>query len=177
MRKWLMGPFLSCVAVVAGSYYGAEAKQVVRKGPGSTYEGLSRAIDSMPHSGTTYFKGGQPMRYELQIERQPGERLFVRMMFDGREGATTEFRFTPQNDGEETLVTAKAHGSYDVLHTTLAGTSSAPLAYAPDWMLNLFAVRPQLQKLAAQIESGEPVSMPGFQSQAEWESSLSPEQQ
>ena len=57
------------------------------------------------------------------------------------------------------------------------GTSSAPLAYAPDWMLNLFAIRPQLQKLAEQIEKGEPALMPGYQSQAEWEPSLSPEEQ
>jgi hypothetical protein len=117
------------------------------------------------------------MPYELQMERQSGERLVVHVMFDGKEGATTEFRFTPRDNGESTLVTAKAHGSYDVLHTALSGTSSAALAYAPDWMINMFALGPQLHKVAAQIESGQATSMDGFQSAAEWESSLPPDKQ
>ncbi len=177
MRKWLIGPLLSGVVCLCGSYIGAQAQQVVHKGPGSTYEGVSQALDGIPRTGTTHFNGGTPMPYEIQIDRASSDRLVVHVLFDGKEGATTEFHFTPQDNGESTLVTAKAHGSYDVLHIALSGTSSAALAYAPDWMINMFAVQPQLHKVAAQLEAGQTASMDGFQSEAEWESSLSPDKQ
>jgi hypothetical protein len=68
------------------------------------------------------------------------------------------------------------HTDRSVLRQALAGTSSARLAYAPDWMLNLLMVRPLLQKLGQQIEQGQEMQVPGM-SEAEWESSLSPDQQ
>ena len=177
MRKWLIGPLLSAAACLSGAYYGAETQQLVHKGPGSTYEAVAHAFDGIPRSGMTYFKGGTPIPYEIRMDRESSERLVVHVLFDGKEGATTEFRFTPRDNGESTLVTAKAHGSYDVLHTALSGTSNSALAYAPDWMINTFALKPQLSKVAAQIEAGQKASMDGFQSPAEWESSLSPDKQ
>jgi hypothetical protein len=177
MRKLLIGPALMGAGWLAGSHYGASAQQVVHKSPEATYEGVAQAIDGMPQSGTTYFEGGKPMPYELKVDRSYAQRLLVRLMFDGREGEETEIVFTPQNNGSDTLVTAKTHSNREVLGTALAGTSRARLALAPDWMLNLLTVRPLLQQLAEKIERGEDVSMPGYQSEAEWESSLSPDKQ
>jgi hypothetical protein len=43
-------------------------------------------------------------------------------------------------------------------------------------MLNILTVRPLLQQLAQQIETGQQAEIPGM-SQADWESSLPPDQQ
>jgi hypothetical protein len=173
----LIGPALTGVGWLAGSHYGAKAEQVVHKSPDATYAGIAQAFDNMSPSGTTHFEGGTPMPYQIKVDRTVGERLVVRVLFNGQEGGETDISFTPQNNGQDTLVTAKAHGERDVLRTALAGSSNARLAYAPDWMLNLLAVQPLLRQLAGQIENGQPVSMPGYQSQADWEASLSPDQQ
>jgi hypothetical protein len=74
------------------------------------------------------------------------------------------------------VVTVRAHGERAVLSDTLAGTSRARLAYAPDWMLNLLTVRPLLRQWAEQIESGKAVEVPGM-NEADWESSLPADQQ
>lgn len=136
MLKFLIGPVLAGAGWIAGSYYGADARHVVHKGPNSTYEGLAEALDGMPQSGMTSFEGGKPVPYEIKADRAYGKRLYIRVMFEGREGATGEITLTPQNNGEETLVIAKAHGDREVLQAVLAGSSRARLAYAPDWMLN-----------------------------------------
>ena len=176
MLKFLIGPVLAGAGWIAGSYFGADARHVVHKGPNSTYEGVAQALDGMPPSGTTSFEGGKPVRYEIKADRTYGKRLYIRVLFDGREGATGEITLTPQANGEETLVIAKAHGDREVLRDVLAGSSRARLAYAPDWMLNLLSVRPLLQQLGEQIEKGERVST-GFRSRADWESSLSEAEQ
>ena len=176
MWKWLLGPALTATGYIAGSYYGADAEQVVHKSPGTTYSGFSGAIDKMQQSGTTHFEGGTPMPYELKIEREPDQRLLVRAMFAGREGAETELVFTPENGGSDTLVVAKVHSNHAVLRDALAGTSRARLAYAPDWMLNLLTVRPLLQQLAMQVEQGRAGALPGYESEADWESRLPAEQ-
>src|SRR4051794_31185759 len=105
MQKLLIGPVLSAAAWLAGSYYGAHAEQVVHKSPDVTYARVSQALDGMAQSGTTQFAGGKPMPYELRVERSAGQRLLVRIMFDGREGGRTEIAFAPQNGGQDTLVT------------------------------------------------------------------------
>jgi hypothetical protein len=176
MRKLLIGPVLTGVGYAAGSYYGASAEQVVHKTPDETYVGVSHALDNIPERGTTQLEGGKTVPYELRVERQLDHQLIVHVLFDGREGGRTEIDFAPQNDGKETIVTAKAHGERAVLSDALAGTSKARLAYAPDWMLNLLAVRPLLQQLAQQIESGQQAEIPGMGA-ADWESSLPPDQQ
>jgi hypothetical protein len=176
MLKLLIGPVLTGAGWLAGSYYGSDARHLVNKRPNSTYEGLAQAIDGMPQGGTTSFEGGKPVPYEIKVERSYGKRLYIRIMFDGREGANTEVVLAPQEDGKATLLTAKAHGDREVLRAVLAGSSSARLAYAPDWMLNILSVRPLLQQLGEQIEKGQPVSM-GFQSPADWEASLSADKQ
>jgi hypothetical protein len=176
MRKLLIGPVLTGAGWLAGSHYGAQAQQLVHKSPDETYEGVSHALDNIPERGTTQFEGGKSLPYELRVDRQPDHQLVVHVLFDGREGGRTEIDFAPKNDGKETLVTAKAHGERTVLSDALAGTSKARLAYAPDWMLNLLAVRPLLQQLAQQIESGHQAELPGM-TEADWESSLPADQQ
>ena len=176
MLKFLIGPVLAGAGWIAGSYFGANARHVVHKGPNSTYEGLAQALDGVPQNGMTSFEGGKPVPYEIKADRTYGKRLYIRVMFEGREGATGEITLTPQNNGEETLVIAKAHGEREVLRAVLAGSSRAHRRPAPDWMLNLLSVRPLLQQLGEQIEKGERVSM-GFQSRADWESSLSEDEQ
>ena len=176
MRKLLIGPALTGAGWLAGSYYGAEAQQLVHKSPSDTYDGVSHAIDNLRSSGTTHFEGGTPMPYEIRVDRTADQQLLVHLMFNGREGATTELHFVAQGDGKDTLVSGKVHADRAVLREALAGSSSARLAYAPDWMLNLLMVRPLLQQVGQQIEQGQEVQVAG-PSEAEWESSLSPDQQ
>ena len=158
LRRLLIGPVLTGTGWLAGSYYGSDAQQLVHKSPSHTYDGVAHAIDNMRSSGTTHFEGGTPMPYEIRADRTADQQLLVHLVFNGREGATTELLFTPRNDGKDTLITGKVHSDRSVLREALAGTSSARLAYAPDWMLNLTA-RPMLRQLAEQIEHGDSASL------------------
>jgi len=173
MRKLLIGPALTGIGYLAGSHYGAQAYQIVHKSPGETYSGVSHALDNIPEKGTSQVEG-KAVPYELRIERQPDRELIVHVLFGGREGGMTQIDFTPQSDG--TMMTAKAHGDRAVLGEALAGTSKARLAYAPDWMLNLLAVRPLLQQLARQIETGQQASIGGM-TEADYEAQLPEDQQ
>lgn len=173
VKYLLLGPVLSATAYGAGAYYGADSEQLVRKSPSASYEGVAQMLGNVPETGTTSFEGGTPMPYEFKLDRTPDERLVATLYFDGREGASADFRFVPQDAGAATLVTAKIHGDHSVLRQA---TDKAKLAYAPDWMLNLTA-RPLLHQLAEQIEKGESANFPGYRSQADWEASLAPDQQ
>jgi hypothetical protein len=173
MRKLLIGPALTGIGYLAGSHYGAQAYQIVHKSPGETYSGVSHALDNIPEKGTSQVEG-KAVPYELRIERQPDRELIVHVLFGGREGGATQIDFTPQSDG--TMMTAKAHGDRAVLGEALAGTSKARLAYAPDWMLNLLAVRPLLRQLAQQIETGQQSSIGGM-TEADYEAQLPEDQQ
>ena len=180
MLKFLIGPALVGVGYAAGSYYGADSEQVVHKNLSVTYAGVEDALAGVRDSGTTAFEGGTPMPYALTIDHDLDRSLSLHLSFAGKPGADAELIFTPQNGGADTLVTAKVHGERDVLRTALAGTSRAKLAYAPDWMLNL-AMRPLLQQLATQIESGQSARSalaewsPG-DAEARWEAQLTPEE-
>jgi len=116
--------------------------------------------------------------YELKVERTPGQRLLVRIMMDGHEGAEAAVDFAAAEGGAATVMKVQVHADHAVLRGALAGTDKAKLAYAPDWMLNLTA-KPLLRKLAEQIEKGQAIGGPmqGFQSEADWESSLPPDKQ
>jgi hypothetical protein len=173
-RKLLIGPTVTGLGWLAGSHYGANAQQLVHKSPAETYQAVSDAFSNTGDHGTTAFAGGKPMPYELRYDRQPGQQIVLHVLFAGREGATAEIDFTPQ--GTDTLMTAKAHGDRAVLSDALAGTANARVAYAPDWMLNLLMVRPLLKQLGEQIEAGRPPQIVP-QSQADWESSLPPDEQ
>jgi hypothetical protein len=177
MLKFLIGPVLVGTGYAAGSYFGADAEQVVHKSPSVTYAGIEQALAGVSESGTTSFEGGAPTPYTLAIDHTLNQRLVIRLSFAGRTGAEADLDFTPQDGGQATLITAQIHGERDVLRAALAGTSRAKLAYAPDWMLNL-SFRPVLQQLAAQIEQGQPASLGLTEGEAEaqWESNLSDEQ-
>ena len=177
MIKFLIGPALVGAAYVTGSIYGADVEQLVHKSPSVTYAGVEQALGNVRASGTTFFDGGTPMPYELKVDHVPDQHLLVTLFFNGRQGAQADLTFTPQNDGRDTLITARLNGDRGVLRSALAGTSKARLAYAPDWMLNLSA-RPVLQQLAGQIERGVTADLgmsPG-DAQAQWEANLSDEQ-
>jgi hypothetical protein len=177
MYKLLLGPALAGAAYAGGAYYGSDAEQPVHKDPDAVYAAVSGLIDHVEPSGTTHFDGGTPTPYEVKVERTPGQRLVVTLLFAGKEGARADIAFMPRNGGSDTLMIAKIAGDRAVLRPVLAGTDKAKLAYAPGWMLNLTA-RPLLKQLAGEIESGEAVSDPtaGFISQAQWESALPPDQ-
>lgn len=177
MIKFLVGPALLGAAYVVGSIYGADVEQLVHKSPSVTYAGVEQALGNVRSSGTTFFDGGTPMPYELKVDQVADQHLLVTLFFNGRQGAQADLTFTPQNEGMDTLITARLNGERSVLRTALAGTSKARLAYAPDWMLNLSA-RPVLQQLADQIERGATADLgvsPG-EAQAQWEASLSNEE-
>jgi hypothetical protein len=178
MLKFLIGPALLGAGYLAGSAYGKDAEQVVHTSPSETYAAVERALGNVPSSGTTFFDGGEPIPYELKVERALDQRLVVTLFFAGRQGAQANIDFAAQNGGKDTLVTARIHGDHGVLRSALAGTNKARLAYAPDWMLNL-SFRPVLQQLAAQIEAGGTARFEGMTSsdaQAQWEAGLNQEQ-
>jgi len=176
MRKLLIGPALTGAGWLAGSYYGADAEVIVHNSPSGTYDRVSRAIDNLAESGVTHFDGGKPVPYRLTVDRTADQHLTVHVLFDGREGGSAELQFTPRNDGKDTLVTGRVHTDHQVLSTALAGSSSARLAYAPDWMLNLLTLHPLMQQIGMQIERGGDAQVPGL-SEADWEASLTPDQQ
>ena len=180
MLKLLIGPTLVGAAYVAGSIYGRDCEQLVRKSPVVTYAAVEESLNGVQQSGTTSFDGGTPMAYELKIDRTPDRGLVLKLFFGGKQGVEADMDFVPENDGKDTLVIAKIHGDHTVLRTALAGTSKARLAYAPDWMLN-FAMQPVLKQLGQQIEEGGAVgnAFQGWspaQAEANWESRLTPEQ-
>lgn len=177
MRKLLIGPALTGLGYLAGSYYGADAEQLIHKSPEATYQGVSDWIDAMGSSGTTSFEGGKPTPYEIQVDRTSGQHLTVHVLFDGKEGGITDLDFIPQDGGKSTLVKARAHGETSVLSSALAGTAMARMAYAPDWMLNIFTLRLLLQKVGGQIEQGDPASSDDDQSTAAQQPVLNAEQQ
>jgi hypothetical protein len=174
MLKFLIGPVLVGAGYIAGIIYGADAEQLVHKSPSVTYAAVEQALANVRSRGTTFFDGGQPIPYELKIDRTLDQKLVVSLFLAGMEGAEAELTFTPQNDGKDTLIATRIHGDRSVLRTALAGTNKARLAYAPDWMLNLSA-KPLLKQLADQIEQGgtADLGLTEGEAQAQWESNLS----
>jgi len=104
--------------------------------------------------------------------------LVIHVLMDGKQSAQANVSLKPQHGGQDTLIALKIHADRAVLREELSGTSKEKLAYAPDWMFNL-TMRPVLQKLAEDIEKGQSLGDPmqGYQSEADWESSLPPEKQ
>lgn len=178
MLRFLIGPLLVGAAYAAGSYYGADAEQLVHKSPSVTYAAVEQALGNMPQSGTTFFEGGTPAHYEIKIDRSLGQKLVVTLFFDGRQGAEADIDFTPRDGGASTLIATGIHANRSVLRQVLAGTSQSRMAYAPDWMLNL-TFKPVLQQLATQIEQGQSAEIEPMgegEAEARWESNLSDEQ-
>ena len=178
MLKFLIGPILLGAAYAAGSYYGADAEQLVHKSPRLTYAAVEQALDNLPQSGTTSFEGGIPARYEIKVDHSLDQKLVVTLFFNGNEGAQADIDFTPRDDGASTLISTVIHANRSVLREVLAGTSKSRMAYAPDWMLNL-TFKPVLQQLASQIEQGQLAEIQGLsegEAEARWESNLSDEQ-
>jgi hypothetical protein len=176
LRKFLIGPTLLGASYVGGSYYGADSEQLVHKAPDEVRDAVEEAASD--RAGTMALEGGKPVPYETKIDRNDDGSRVVRIMMAGKQAAEIDVALLPRNGGKDTLMTVRIHTDHAVLREALAGTSKARLAYAPDWMLNLTA-RPVLRQLAAQIEQGEAVGDPmhGFQSEADWESSLPPDKQ
>ena len=173
----MIGPAVTGIGYLAGAYYGADAEQIVHKSPDATYQGVSDWIDALGPSGTTSFEGGKPTPYQIQVDRTPGQHMTVHVLFDGHEGGTADLDFTPQDDGKATLVKAKAHGDTGVLSSALAGTEMARMAYAPDWMLNLFTMRPLMNTVATQIEQDQPAAPDAEDTEAQPQPPLSAEDQ
>lgn len=175
MLKLLIGPVLVGGGYCIGSYYGADAEQLVHKDPSHTYGAVDQVLGNIEPSGTTFFEGGTRVPYAIKVNRTPGEKLAITLLFADKKGVAADVTFVPENDGHDTLIRAQIHADRTVLRAVLAGTKNARLAYAPDWMLNL-AFKPLLKQLASQIEQGEiarvvPVD-PG-EAEARWEANLS----
>lgn len=178
MLKFLIGPVLAGAGYAAGSYYGADAEQLVHKSPSDTYEAIDEALGSMRSSGTTFFQGGTPLPYEIKVDRTPGEKLVIHLFFAGKQGAEADIELRPQDRGNSTLIATRIHSDRSVLRTALAGTDKARLAYAPEWMLNL-TFKPLLKQIAAQIEQGQSARFEVIsegEAEAQWEANLSDEQ-
>jgi hypothetical protein len=177
-RKLLIGPVLLAGGCITGSHYGASAEQLVHKEPAAVYAAVEQAV-SARDSGVVQLENGRTISYGLRVhDAMPGERMALQLAMDGKPAGTADIVFTPQNGSKDTLMSVKLHAQGSVIREELAGTSKAKLGYAPDWLLNL-TFRPVLQKLAEQMESGAQIgdAMRGFQSQADWQSSLPPDKQ
>ncbi|HEV2595860.1 MAG TPA: hypothetical protein VGU01_11725 [Sphingomicrobium sp.] len=174
MLKLLVGPLLVGTGYAAGSYYGSDAEQVVHKDPSFTYAAVNQAVGNIRPTGETSFDGGTPFPYEIRVDRTPGEKLQIHLIFAGKQGAEADISFMPVEGGHDTLMRTQIHAERSVLRSVLAGTERARLAYAPDWMLNL-SFRPLLQQIVRQIEQGEIAQFedvsPG-EAQAQWEANL-----
>lgn len=178
MLKFLIGPALMGAGYAAGSYYGADAEQLVHKSASVTYAGLEQALANMRTSGTTSFEGGTSVPYEIKVDRTLDQKLVVHLLFAGKQGAEADIDLTPADGGNSTLVTTRVHADRAVLRPVLAGTGKARLGYAPDWMFNL-TLKPLLKQLAAQIEAGQPAGITALaerEAEARWEANLSDEQ-
>jgi hypothetical protein len=178
MLKFLIAPVLAGAGYAAGSYYGADAEQLVHKSPSAAYEAIDLALGNMRSSGTTFFEGGTPLPYEIKVDRTPAERLVIHLLFAGKQGAEADIEFRPTDGGNSTLIAMRIHSDRSVLSTALAGTDKARLAYAPEWMLNL-TFKPLLKQLAAQIEQGQSARFEVIsegEAEAQWEANLSDEQ-
>ncbi|HZU52066.1 MAG TPA: hypothetical protein VE968_09355 [Sphingomicrobium sp.] len=178
MLKFVIGPILVGGGWAAGSYYGADAEQLVHKSPAQSYAAIEQALGSMKTSGMTSFEGGTPEQYEIKVDRTLDEKLIVTLFFNGRQGAEAQMDFVPEDGGKSTVIKAHIHADRSVLRTALAGTDKARLAYAPDWMLNL-SFKPLLQQVAAQIEQGQAARIDGLSeadAEAQWEANLTEEQ-
>ena len=176
MRIFLIGPALLGLVHLTGSVLANDVTQVVRKRPATVYAQLSSAIAVSPLSGTMQLEGGKPVPYHVRVDRTPGERLVLHMMLDGREAGQVDVAFTPENDGEATLMTAKVDSVGKVIREELAGTDKAKLGYAPDWVFN-FAINGTLKELAAQIEQGTLMAQPTRSFMGGAEGGMSPEEQ
>lgn len=178
MRKLLIGPVLTGAGYAAGAYYGSDAEQIVHKKPEDVQAAIEQLVANR-QAGTMELEDGKELPYELKLDdHAPGEPLVVHLSINGRDAVDTHIRLTAQADGAGTLMAVNVKSDHSVLREVLAGSAKAKLAYAPDWVLNLTA-RPVLKKLAEQMESGEPLGDPigGFQTQADWESSLPADKQ
>ena len=178
MWKFFIGPILLGIVCLAGSIYGANAQQIVRKPPGVVRATIGEALASTGERSVE-LEGAKPLAYALRAERVSDDAMRVTLMLDGEQGAETLLNFAPADDGKATLITATVDTDGAVLREALAGTSKAKLGYAPDWVFNL-TLRPVLRQLAAQIENGAAVSDPlqgGGEAQAAWEAEQTPERQ
>src|SRR5262249_2690798 len=135
MRKLLIGPALTGIGYAAGSYYGADAEQLVHKSPNVVHAAVEQAVTD--RSGTMQLEGGKRVPYETKVDESADGHLIVHVMMNGKQGAETDVVLTPQNGGQDTLLAVKVHADRSVLRDALAGTSKEKLAYAPDWMFNL----------------------------------------
>lgn len=178
MLKFVIGPILVAGGYAAGSYYGADAEQLVHKSPAQTYAALEQTLENLRTSGTTSFEGGTPVPYEIKVDRALDEKLIVTLFFAARQGAEVQVLLVPENEGKDTLIKAQVHAVRPVLRTVFAGTNKARLAYAPEWMLNL-SFKPLLRQLAAQIEQGQIARVDGLteaDAEAQWEANLTDEE-
>jgi hypothetical protein len=170
MWKFLLGPLLLGAVCLFGSVYGSDAEQVVHKPPSVVRAAVSQAIANAA-SGIIPLEGGKPLVYDLRREWVSDEEMVVTMMMNGEQGAVTRLIFTPQDEGKDTLITAKIHTDHGVMREALAGSSKAKLGYAPDWVFNL-TFRPSMKKFAEQVERGQAMASP-----AGWGAPPSPEQE
>jgi hypothetical protein len=176
MMKFLIGPVLTGVGYIAGSYYGRDAEQAVHKSPSAAYDDLRDMISSAPSSGTTSFEGGSPIPYALESEETGEHHLHLTLSFAGQEGATADIEVRPGPGDDQSVIAARFHGERKVLESALAGTDKARLAYAPDWILNL-ASKSLLRQLATGMERGELSALAGSMAgdpRSRWEAGVSP---
>lgn len=75
MLKFLIGPALVGAGYTAGSYYGADARQLVHKSPAVTYAAVEQALANTRQSGTTFFDTNEPAAYgALVLAKSSGPR-------------------------------------------------------------------------------------------------------
>jgi hypothetical protein len=101
MRKLLIGPALTGVGYAAGSYYGADAEQLVHKSPGTVQEAVEQALSG--REGTMDLEGGKPVPYEVRLDPAAGDgKLTAHLIMAGRPGVDADVSFSAQDNGDAT---------------------------------------------------------------------------
>ena len=112
MRKLLIGPALTGIGYAAGSYYGADAEQLVHKSPDVVQAAVEQAISD--RTGTMELEGGKPIAYETKVEEGADGQVVMRLMFGEREAALAMLQTLP-GARRKTLAADKGYDTRDFI--------------------------------------------------------------
>jgi hypothetical protein len=131
---------------------GADASQVFHEKPDVVYDAFVEAWSSTNNDSI----GEVPV--EVQTQKTANEKLDVKVLINQETATEAHFTFTPQKQGEETLVKASVSVDQAVMRKAFAGTGEgARFANVPDFAYRV-AMQRMLKKWAGRLDSGMPMT-------------------
>ena len=160
MRLYLLSSIaFGVVGIAAFAHSGHDAEQVVRNSPDAVYSAFSSAIGSGSASGTAEYGSGK-IAYEIEVKRETGKRIDLKLLLNKAEAGQAHFTFSPQNGGAETLVSGDVDVDQSVLRAAFADGPNGRIAEIPDFAYSL-GMKKMLHDAGKRIESGMPLGDPG----------------